>query len=220
MKKLGSLFLLAMLTAPASAQVYYHGTDYAGGQAVHCYTNGGAEQFRRNMVHSGGVIRNLAPKVDPALSTAAQMPKAFSYDESGYRVANKELAELIDREAKKNGLDPLIVELIIKYESNYNPQAVSATGAQGLMQLMPGTAALCGVKNAFDPAENVAGGTYYFAQQLRRFQDLGRALAAYNAGPGAVESYGGIPPFAETQSYVSRITAEYANRKKPKKTDG
>lgn len=120
-----------------------------------------------------------------------------------------DLTSIIEREARRNGLDPLLVELVIRHESNFDPYAHSPVGALGLMQLMPETAANLGVSDPFDPAQNVAGGTAYLADQVHRFGDVRLALAAYNAGPGAVERYGGVPPYAETQSYVASIYREY-----------
>jgi len=233
-----SACLFALLTASASAQtVYQNGTDYAQGSAVHSYTNAGAAQYRRAVVNSDGTIRCSTPRaVDLGLSASSPAPKAFSYDESGYRGGRRmvtsyqkvtdedgkvvrrpvmlDIGVLIEREAKKNGVDPLIVELIVQQESNFDPYATSHSGAQGLMQLMPGTAAMLGCVDPYDAEQNVAAGTNYFATQLRRFQDLGQALAAYNAGPGAVASYGGVPPFAETQNYVALICGRYNQRKK------
>ncbi|MDO6758045.1 lytic transglycosylase domain-containing protein [Phaeobacter inhibens] len=95
---------------------------------------------------------------------------------------------------------------LVDQESRFNPRAVSPKGAQGLGQLMPGTARLLGVKNAFDPDENLNGAARYFTAQLERFGSVELALAAYNAGPHRVEEYGGIPPFKETQNYVRVIT--------------
>lgn len=241
MKLSALLLLFGLSSGSAMAQtVYCNGTDYSQGEAVHSYTNSGAAQYRRAVVKSGGVIRCSAPKVtDMGLSAA---PKAYTYDESDYRAGRRmvtsyqsvadesgknvrrpvmvDLAALIEREARKNGIDPLLVELIIEQESNFDPYATSRSGAQGLMQLMPGTATMLGVTDPYDAEQNVAAGTSYFAAQLRRFQDLNLALAAYNAGPGAVASAGGVPPYAETQNYVASISSRYNARRSARKSGG
>ncbi len=113
---------------------------------------------------------------------------------------------LIEREAKKSNIDASFVSALIRAESNYEPRAVSRKGARGLMQLMPATAKRLSVGRPFDPAANVRGGVQYLRQLVDRFgprPDL--VLAAYNAGEGAVESYGGVPPYRETVDYVNRI---------------
>ncbi len=111
-------------------------------------------------------------------------------------------------------LDPDLVNSVIRAESGFNSRAVSRKGAQGLMQLMPGTAGKLGVTNPFDPEANVGGGTRYLRELLERYNfDLVKALAAYNAGPQRVEQYRGVPPYRETRAYVARIVRDY-NRKK------
>jgi soluble lytic murein transglycosylase-like protein len=108
--------------------------------------------------------------------------------------------------AEKYNLDPKLFNALITQESGFNPKAVSHAGAQGLTQLMPKTAQSLGVTDPFDPRQNLEGGAKYLAQMLRQFNgDRSLALAAYNAGPGAVKRYGGIPPFNETQNYVKKI---------------
>lgn len=116
----------------------------------------------------------------------------------------------IERIAALHDMDAALVRAVIHAESAFNPQARSRAGAQGLMQLMPQTAAELGVGNPFDAEQNIDGGVRYLAGLLQRYdQDVRLATAAYNAGPGAVQQYGGIPPYAETQAYVKRIEVLY-----------
>ncbi len=126
-------------------------------------------------------------------------------------IPSTQLEALVDQNAQSQAVDPALVKAIIANESGFNASATSSVGAQGLMQLMPGTASALGVTDAYDPAQNVAGGTKYIRQLLDRFNgDVRLAVAAYNAGPGAVEKYGGVPPYAETQNYVQNVLASYA----------
>ena len=117
---------------------------------------------------------------------------------------------LIQRLAQQYSVDPHLVRAIITLESNFDPHAVSRAGAQGLMQLMPDTAARYRVEDPFDPHANIEGGIRYLRDLLRLFpSDVRHVLAAYNAGEGAVQQYGGIPPYPETQRYVERVLALY-----------
>lgn len=111
--------------------------------------------------------------------------------------------------AAASGLEAALVRAVIAAESAFDPQAMSPKGAQGLMQLMPATAAELGVGDVWDPNENIRGGSTHLARLVRRYGDVPLALAAYNAGEGAVDRYGGIPPFRETQTYVQRVLAYY-----------
>ncbi len=118
---------------------------------------------------------------------------------------------LVNDNAQSQNVDPALIKAIIANESGFNAHATSNVGAQGLMQLMPGTAAGLGVTDAYDPSQNVAGGTKYIKGLLDHFNgDVRLAVAAYNAGPGAVEKYGGVPPYAETQNYVQNVLSSYA----------
>jgi soluble lytic murein transglycosylase-like protein len=117
--------------------------------------------------------------------------------------------DAIGTAAEVHGLDPKLLHALVIVESAYRPDAVSHAGAGGLAQLMPATAAGLGVRDRFDPAENVAGGAAYLAQQILRFGDLRLALAAYNAGPGRVARLGRIPDIPETQAYVSAVVDCY-----------
>ena len=114
--------------------------------------------------------------------------------------------------AKANGLDPALLAGLVKQESGFNPNAGSGAGAKGLTQLMPATAAGLGVTNVLDPVQNLNGGAKYLKQQLDAFGgDVTKALAAYNAGPGAVQRFGGVPPYSETQNYVRIVQANAAS---------
>lgn len=139
----------------------------------------------------------VSPRVVEPVEIAAAKPDA-------------PIAELVEDAASKHGVDPMLVHSVIKAESNYNPNAVSHAGAQGLMQLMPATARQLGVHNSFNPKENIEGGVKYLKYLQEKFQDPALALAAYNAGEGAVARYNNsIPPYRETQDYVVKVARNY-----------
>jgi soluble lytic murein transglycosylase-like protein len=145
------------------------------------------------------------PGLGAAIGTAATPAAAASGGDGAYKTE-------IDAAAAKYGLDPALLRGLIRQESNFNPNAGSPAGAQGLCQLMPGTAAALGCTNTSDPVQNIDAGAKYLRQQLDAFGgDVSKALAAYNAGPGAVQRYGGVPPYAETQNYVRQVQA-YADQ--------
>jgi hypothetical protein len=170
-----------------------------------------AGSIHRYVDESGRVIfTNLgtdrtpaAPALSPLLQAAAKA--------AATRAAREELyAPLIEEAAGRHNLSADLVKAMIRVESNFNPEAVSSKGCKGLMQLLPDTAKRFGVKNIFDPTENLEGGMKYLRFLLDYFKnDLNLALAGYNAGENAVSRYKGIPPYRETQDYVKKVTALY-----------
>jgi soluble lytic murein transglycosylase-like protein len=132
------------------------------------------------------------------------------YDSRASVIAPDDFASAIEEAGRTHGVDPRLVAAVARRESAWNVNAISRTGACGLMQLMPQTARFLGVTNVFDPRENIFGGARYLRTLLDAFNgDLDLTLAAYNAGPGAVEKYRGIPPYRETQAYVAAVKATY-----------
>jgi soluble lytic murein transglycosylase-like protein len=143
-----------------------------------------------------------------ALAAAQTSPSAAPVSGTG---SSSAFDDQINAAAASNGIDPALLKGLVSQESGFNPNARSGAGAVGLTQLMPGTAASLGVTNPLDPAQSLQGGAKYLREQLDRFGgDEQLALAAYNAGPGAVQKYGGVPPYAETQNYVTSVMSKAA----------
>ena len=141
-----------------------------------------------------------------AQATTAQAATSTTTSTADVGSGSVPYEDLINSAASKYGIDPAVLKGLIKQESGFNPNAGSPAGAQGLTQLMPGTAASLGVTDVHDPAQSIDGGAHYLKMQLDRFGgDYSKALAAYNAGPGAVQRYNGVPPYAETQNYVKNV---------------
>ena len=143
---------------------------------------------------------------------AAKTPTAPDPKENA-KLSPTDLHEMLDKAGREHNLDVDLLASVVKAESGGNTRAVSRTGAKGLMQLMPATANDLGVQDSFKPSENVRGGSEYLDQLLTRYHDnMALALAAYNAGPAAVDRYGGVPPYHETRAYVARVIHEFNRR--------
>jgi soluble lytic murein transglycosylase-like protein len=148
----------------------------------------------------------------PAPSIRPELKETVAKEETS--LTPVELHQLLASAEATHRVDADLLAAVVRAESNNRPSAVSRAGAQGLMQLMPGTARELGVHNSFHPGENVNGGSAYLDTLLTRYHDnMAMALAAYNAGPGAVDRYHGIPPYRETRAYVARVIREFNRRK-------
>jgi soluble lytic murein transglycosylase-like protein len=158
--------------------------------------------------YAGVGAPRFATALAGALGTAPD--GAANSETAAAPVPPAQIDALVQQNASTWQVDPALLKAVIANESGFNANATSKTGAQGLMQLMPDTAASLGVRDAYDPVQNVAGGTRYLRGLLDRFGgDPRLAVAAYNAGPGAVEKYGDIPPYSETRNYVQNVLASY-----------
>ncbi len=182
--RLGLAVAVLLAASPASSEVKIRKRPDGG---LHVYNVGGSPRAAAG----------------PAVP-AARVPATGSWSER-----REQHRPTIERFARVAGLEPKLVMAVVAAESSYNPSAVSTKGAMGLMQLMPATAAMYSVTDPYDPEQNVRAGTRYLKRMLDRFGSVELALAAYNAGPEAVRSFGGIPPYRETERYVERILREY-----------
>ncbi|OYY73345.1 MAG: hypothetical protein B7Y40_09675 [Gammaproteobacteria bacterium 28-57-27] len=167
--------------------------------------------YRYKQSNGAALLTNVPQRALTLISTSAYQTFDKGWTGSLFKSANWKLNreaynEAILAMANEKAVDPALVRAVIHAESSFNPTAVSRTGAMGLMQLMPGTAARFGVGNAFDPQENIRGGVTYLRFLLDKFNgDVRLAAAGYNAGEGAVMKYGGVPPYNETTEYVARV---------------
>lgn len=157
---------------------------------------GGGTNTSQGLTNQLGALPNVA-QVNSSQGTSAPQAKAENVGS---------IDNIINSMAQKYGVDPTLIQQVVKAESGFNSNASSQAGAMGLMQLMPGTAASYGVQNAYDPTQNLDAGTHLLKDLLDRFQgNIPLSLAAYNAGPGAVDKYQGVPPYKETEAYVQKI---------------
>ena len=150
--------------------------------------------------------------VKPTTNTSSieEQMAAVTYTSASKATEKSQLKDLISKISKKHGVDEKLVNAVIKQESGYNPKAKSSAGAQGLMQLMPATAKSLGVSDPYNPVQNVDGGVRYLKSMMEKYNgNVVLALAAYNAGPGNVDKYDGVPPFKETQNYVRNVLYNY-----------
>jgi soluble lytic murein transglycosylase-like protein len=204
-KSLQYCSLGALLAASAVS-----GAD-APSTAAHASVRPAAEPAVRSEVRadrrSGRLVRRISapPIVTAAPAKGAPAPAL---------APNPRINAAVEQAARQHGLDPLLVHAVIQVESAYNPYAISHAGAQGLMQLMPATARSLGVRNSFDVEENIRAGVRHLKELKDQYKDDRLALAAYNAGAGAVRKYGWIPPYAETQEYVYKVGKKYGEARR------
>src|SRR5215203_2287018 len=182
-----------------------------GGVAVLCVARNVRAEDKTTLQWDGNAVSNLsdAIPVPSPLPTNVESQRPMEIAAAG-GPASERYRPLIDSISKRNGVDPNLVDAMIKTESNYNPWAVSSKGAMGLMQLIPETGRRFGVSNFFDPQQNIEGGVRYIKYLLEMFGgNVDLSLAAYNAGENLVARLGKIPPYAETRNYVRKIRAVY-----------
>lgn len=219
--------LLALAALPATAlPLKAEIALFVGGRTMKIVSSRSMGDSLELTLPSGGVVQlpsdrierifddEVAPPADVQAAEDALGVRSWRFDEQRKPLFSSKYDQLIIDAAKKFDVDAALVSAVIKAESDYNPKIVSHKGAQGLMQLMPATAKRFGVTNAFDPVQNVHGGTKYLRWLLDKFEgNAEHAVAAYNAGEGNVWKYKGIPPFRETITYVKRIARHFERAK-------
>lgn len=161
-----------------------------------------------NMFKLLSAIESSLVKVAAKTSKTYHVPAATTTDDNTSSTPARPFSEIIKEASQTYGVDEKVISAVIKQESSFNPNAVSSCGAMGLMQLMPATAKSLGVTDAFNAEQNIMAGTRYLKEKINEFSgNVPLALAAYNAGSGAVRKYGGIPPYKETMAYVNKVTS-------------
>ncbi len=203
---------IAVETQPAITQLVL--TDGTKIEVDSSWKSGDKVGYRLGNMQSF-IDSKLVARIEKKIETSAaeNLPEPDYQNFTG-TTGHRGLDYLITSNAARHGVDPRLIYLVMQTESGFNHRAVSRVGARGLMQLMPGTARLLGVRNIDDPSENVEAGTRYLKNLLTRFGDVNLALAAYNAGEGAVIKYGNrVPPYRETINYVQRIGWAYYRMK-------
>lgn len=194
---------IVFMTSGGTLSVKGHKTD--GDSIVLTLRGGGEVTCDKSLIEK--IVPDEVPHPEPAPPQAEQPQPATTTARSGL-LKDSVYADLIATAAEAHGVNPLLIQALIQVESNYQPRARSSKGAMGLMQIMPATAREYRVRNAYDPKSNIDAGIRKLKGLLEKFgSDVALALAAYNAGEGAVQKYNGIPPYRETQNYVSRILA-------------
>ncbi len=219
----GSLLAVAMLVVCAPMARAFEHITLANGFELDCVRREVVgDKVRLYFAGSGENYMDVAPNAvvrvemmpDPVVPVAVIPALKVDVVASTAQPTVAELKEMLAKAGAQHNIDAELLASVVHAESGGQVRAVSRVGAQGLMQLMPGTASVLGVKDAFVAGENVEGGTKYLDQLLTRYHDnIALALAAYNAGPGAVDRYHGVPPFRETRAYVARVIREFNRRK-------
>jgi soluble lytic murein transglycosylase-like protein len=206
---------VAIAASPVDAEVF----SFRDRRGVQHFTNVPTDsRYRAMPMQRARVMRISYTRTDKS-AAARRGVRTLARSDRIWREAPADLDKLIDQTARRYGVETALVHSVVRAESAFDHLAVSSAGAQGLMQLMPGTAFEVGVRDAFHPEQNLAGGVYYLRQLIDRFNgNVQLALAGYNAGPGAVERFGGVPPYAETIEYLQRVfryRQEYILSRKP-----
>jgi soluble lytic murein transglycosylase-like protein len=197
------LMTVALFVAAGSLVPPAHGqlSSYVDERGTLVYTNAESPARRKAEAEKNSVAADAKAKAEQTPVDSGALPKSINPDV---------LHQMVQETAQRHDVDPALVSAVISTESNWNTSALSRKGAQGLMQLVPETAQKLGVFNAWDPQQNIDGGVRYLHMLLDRYNgDLPKALAAYNAGPSAVDRWGGVPNYPETQEYVRKVTHTY-----------